>query len=117
MRWEPHAPTVNDATVERTGVRVETYVIVRRSGWRTTDELDDALTRANAEGEAPDDVIWIRSYVLGEIDGSLGTLCFYSATSPEAIRAHARRADLPVDEIVKVADLVVARPDPAAAAA
>jgi hypothetical protein len=62
-------------------------------------------------------VIWIRSYVLREIDGCLGTLCVYSATSPEAIRAHAMRADLPVDEIVKVADLVVVQPDPAAAAA
>jgi hypothetical protein len=96
---------------------VETYVIVRRSAWTSADELDDALARANSEGEGPDDVIWIRSYVLEEIDGSLGTLCVYSAASPEAIRAHARRADLPVDEIVKVADLVVARPDPAAAAA
>jgi hypothetical protein len=92
---------------------VETYVVVRRSGWTSADELGDALARASAEGEVPDDVIWIRSYVLGEIDGCLGTLCVYSAESPEAIRAHARRANLPVDEIVKVADLVVVRPDPA----
>ena len=103
--------------VKQTGTRVETYVIVRRSAWRSPDELDDALSRANAEGEEPDDVIWIRSYVLGEIEGSLGTLCVYCAASPEAIRAHAKRADLPVDEIVKVADLVVVRPDPAATTA
>lgn len=91
-------------------------MIVRRSGWRSADDLDAALARANAEGEVAEDVTWIRSYVLGEIDGSLGTLCIYSAASPEAIRDHARRADLHVDEIVKVADLVVVRPDPAAAA-
>jgi hypothetical protein len=97
--------------------RVETYVIVRRSSWRTADGLADALSRAGTEGEEPDDVIWIRSYVLEEIDGSLGSLCVYSASSPEAIRAHARRADLPVDEIVKVVDLVVVRPDPAVTAA
>ena len=96
---------------------METYVIVRRSGWSTPNELSEALARASVEGEAGDDVLWIRSYVLGEVDGSLGTLCVYSAASPEAIRAHARRADLPVDEIVKVADLVVVRPDPAAVAA
>jgi hypothetical protein len=35
------------------------------------------------------------------------------AESPEAIRAHARAAVLPVDEVVPVADTVVVRPDPA----
>ena len=37
----------------------------------------------------PDDVAWIRSYVLEERDGSLGTVCVYQASSPEAIRRHA----------------------------
>ena len=50
--------------------------------------------------------------MLAEEDGSLGTVCIYQATSPEAIREHARRAGLPVDEIVAVADTVVVRPDP-----
>jgi hypothetical protein len=39
------------------------------------------------------------------------------ATSPEAIRRHATAADLPVDEIVAVADTVVVRPDPQPATA
>ena len=59
-----------------------------------------------------DDVRWIRSYVLGETDGSVGTVCIYQATSPEAIRRHAAAADLPVDEIIEVADTVIVRPDP-----
>ena len=42
-----------------------------------------------------DDVRWIRSYVLDEGDG-VGTVCIYQASSPEAIRAHAAAADLPV---------------------
>jgi hypothetical protein len=42
-----------------------------------------------------------------------GTICIYQATSPEAIRLHADRADVPVDEIVKVTDTVIVRPDPA----
>jgi hypothetical protein len=62
----------------------------------------------------PDDVAWIRSYVLAEADGTVGTFCIYQASSPEAIRRHAAAADLPVDEIVKVADTVIVRPDPAA---
>lgn len=97
---------------------MDTYVIVRRNGWRTADDLAVAAERSTAEGERmPDDVAWIRSYVLAEPDGTVGTFCIYQASSPEAIRRHAALADLPVDEIVKVADTVVVRPDPAAVAA
>jgi hypothetical protein len=92
---------------------MDTYVILRRNGWRTADELKAAAERSAAEGERmPDDVAWIRSYVLAELDGTVGTICVYQASSPEAIRDHAERAELPVDEIVKVADTVVVRPDP-----
>ena len=93
---------------------METYVILRRGGWRTADDLAAAAERSTAEGERmPDDIAWIRSYVLEELDGSVGTVCVYQASSPEAIRSHAAAADLPVDEIVKVADTVIVRPDPA----
>jgi len=98
--------------------RVDTYVILRRIGWRTVEDRQEAAARSTAEGERmPDDIAWIRSYVLGEVDGSVGTVCIYQASSPEAIRAHAERADLPVDEIVKVADTVIVRPDPLPAVA
>ena len=97
---------------------METYVIMRRGGWRTPDELQEAAARSTAEGDlTPEDIRWIRSYVLAETEGSLGTVCIYQASSPEAIRSHAYRAGLPVDEIVGVADTVIVRPDPAAAAA
>ena len=69
------------------------------------------------ESDFPDEIRWIRSYVLGEGDGSVGTVCIYQASSPEAIRRHAGAADLPVDEIIKVADTVIVRPDPETAAA
>ena len=92
---------------------MDAYVILRRSGWRSPDELERAAERSTAEGEKmPDDVRWIRSYVLAETDGSLGMVCIYQATSPEAIRRHAYAATLPVDEIVAVADTVVVHPDP-----
>jgi len=97
---------------------METYVILRRDGWRTPDELQQAAARSTAEGDRmPDDIRWIRSYVLAEADGGLGTVCVYQASGPDAIRAHAYRAGLPVDEIVAVADTVVVRPDPAPTAA
>jgi Protein of unknown function (DUF4242) len=93
---------------------METYVILRRSGWRSGEELGEAASRSRKVGdeEMADDVRWIRSYVLEEGGGSVGTVCIYQATSPEAIRKHASLADLPVDEIVAVADTVVVRPDP-----
>ena len=97
---------------------METYVILRRGGWRTADDLRVAAERSTAEGERrSDDVRWIRSYVTAETDGRVGTVCVYQASSPEAIRRHASAADLPVDEIVKVADTVLVRPDPAPVAA
>jgi Protein of unknown function (DUF4242) len=94
------------------------YAIFRRSGWDTADELEQAAKLSAREGERMvEEVSWIRSYVLTEPDGSLGTICIYEASTPEAVRKHAERAGLPVDEIVAVADLVVVRPDTVAFAA
>ena len=96
---------------------MHTYAILRRSGWATPEELETAAMRSRQVGddEMPDDVRWIRSYVLAEASGELGTVCIYQASSPEAIREHASRAELPVDEIIPVMDTVMIRPDPAPA--
>lgn len=93
---------------------MDTYVILRRSGWRSPKELQEAAARSTEVGdeEMSDDIRWIRSYVLQEGDGAVGTVCIYQASSPEAIREHASRADLPADEIIAVADTVLVRPDP-----
>jgi hypothetical protein len=98
---------------------MNTYVILRRSGWRSPEDLQEAAARSSKVGneDMPDEVRWIRSYVLEEGGGSVGTVCIYQATSPEAIRKHASLADLPVDEIVAVADTVLVRPDPQPVAA
>jgi hypothetical protein len=98
---------------------MDTYVILRRDGWRSAADLEAAAARSTAVGERmPDDIRWIRSYVLSEpTNGGVGTVCIYQASSPEAIRRHAAAADLPVDEIVQVADTVVVRPDPVPAGA
>jgi hypothetical protein len=97
---------------------MELYAIMRRNGWRTAEELGEAAARSTAEGERmPDEVRWIRSYVLAEPDGTVGTVCIYEASSEAAIRVHARLAELPVEEVVKVADTVIVRPDPAPVAA
>jgi thiamine biosynthesis protein ThiC len=97
---------------------MKTYVILRRSGWRSGEELGVAAERSRQVGdeEMSDDIRWIRSYVLAEEGGSVGTVCIYQATSEQAIREHASRADLPADEIIEVADTVFVRPDPEPAA-
>src|SRR2546429_1816338 len=98
---------------------MNTYVILRRGAWGSPDELGQAAERSRAigDGEMSDDIRWMRSYVLAEQGGRVGTVCIYEASSPEAIREHASRADLAADEIVLVADTVVVRPDPEPAAA
>jgi hypothetical protein len=98
---------------------VDTYVIIRRGGWRTAQDLEEAAGRSRAvgDGEMSDDIRWIRSYVLQETDGTVGTVCIYQASSEEKIREHAQRADLPVTEVIPTAGTVVVRPDPEPAAA
>src|SRR5918996_339164 len=105
MSQRARARIVESVINERSVMQL--YAILRRNGWRDGDELRIAAQRSTAEGEkTPDEVRWIRSYVLAEQDGTVGTVCIYQASSPEAIRKHAQRADLPVDEIVAVADTV-----------
>lgn len=97
---------------------MKTFVILRRDGWRSPEDLKEAAARSSQVGdeEMPEDIRWIRSYVLSEEAGSLGTVCVYQASSAEKIREHADRAGLPLDEIVEVADTVLVRDDPAPAA-
>jgi thiamine biosynthesis protein ThiC len=93
---------------------MNTYVIRRRSNWKDAQELHAAAARSTQVGneEMPTQVRWIRSYVVQEADGRLGTVCIYQATDEDAIREHARRADLQADEITQVVDTVVVREDP-----
>jgi hypothetical protein len=93
---------------------MQMYAIRRRNGWATPDELQSAAGISAAVGDAPGSgVRWIRSYVLGEENGELGTVCIYEGESPEAVRAHAQAVGMPANEITPVADTVVIRADPA----
>ncbi len=93
---------------------MNTYVIRRRNAWATPEELEQAAARSKRVGdeEMSDQVRWIRSYVVQEEDGKLGTVCIYQGVSEEAIRDHAGRAGLAADEVVPVAGTVVVRDDP-----
>jgi hypothetical protein len=94
-------------------MHMELYAILRRNGFADGATLEAAAARSTEVGNGmPDDIRWIRSYVLGEEGGTLGTVCIYQASSEEAIRNHAAAADLPVSEVVRIADTVIVRPDP-----
>ena len=95
------------------------YAIRRPSEWASPDDLMAAAGRSRRVGdeEMSDDIRWIRSYVVHEADGTLGTICIYQASSVEKIREHAARAGIPATEILEVADTVIVRPDPVEVAA
>jgi hypothetical protein len=99
--------------------QVKTYTIRRKQAWRSPEELEAAAGRSKevAASEFPQDILWLRSYVVVEEDGTLGSTCIYQASGFEAIREHASRVGMPADEINEVADTVVIRPDPAPDAA
>ena len=89
------------------------YAILRRDGFTDGPTLEAAAARSTEVGNGmPDDIGWIRSYVLGENSGSVGTICIYQASSEDAIRQHAAKADLPISEIIPITGTVVVRPDP-----
>jgi uncharacterized protein DUF4242 len=94
---------------------MELYTIRRRSNWADAAELETAAAKSSAEGEKmSDEVRWIRSYVVEESDGRLGTLCIYQAVSPEALERHAANTGMSAEEICRVVDTVVVREDPVA---
>lgn len=89
------------------------FAILRRGAFADGADLEAAAARSTDKGEEmSDEIRWIRSYVLGERAGTLGTVCIYQASSEDAIRKHAAAADLPITDIVPIADTVVVRPDP-----
>jgi hypothetical protein len=98
---------------------MKTYVIRREKAWPDAKALEAAAARSKevAASDFPDDIRWIRSYVIAEGNGTLGTTCIYQASGPEAIRDHAGRVGMPADQIDEVADTVVIRPDPEPTAA
>ena len=98
---------------------MQLYVIRRPSAWATIPDLQKtgAISARVGNEEMPDKVRWIRSYVVREPDGRIGTFCIYQAVDGDAIREHARRVGMPGEEFYPVADTVIVRPDPVTVAA
>jgi hypothetical protein len=92
---------------------MELYVIRRPSAWANMNELETAGAKSAMIGEEMSDrVRWIRTYVVNEADGRIGTFCIYEARDGESIREHARRVGMPGEDFYPVASTVVVCPDP-----
>jgi hypothetical protein len=98
---------------------MDLFMIRRNNGWKTGEELEAAAKRSTevAESDFPDDIRWIRSYVVSEASGELGTVCIYEASDADAVRRHAQEVGMPADEVLPIVDTVIVRPDPQPAAA
>ena len=93
---------------------METFVVLRRGVWKSEEEWDDAEALASrvVDDEMSDQLRWVRSYVISEEDGTLGTVCIYQAEDEDVIMEHAQRAELPADEVIPVVNTVIIRDDP-----
>ena len=87
---------------------MELYVIRRPSAWANVAELEAAGAKSAkiGNGEMSDRVRWIRSYVVKEADGRLGSFCVYEARDPESIREHARRGGFPANRVSEVRRMI-----------
>ena len=94
---------------------MQTFTIRRRSNWADALELQEAAARSTHVGnnEMADKVRWIRTYVVQEDDGRLGSICIYQAIDEAAVQEHAQRSGLNADEIRRVEKTVIVRDDPA----
>ena len=89
------------------------YAIRRRNFWGTAEELQaTAATSAQVGQEMSEDIRWIRTYVVQEESGRLGTVCIYQGTSAEKVREQAERSGMPADEVTLVLDTVLVNEDP-----
>jgi hypothetical protein len=92
------------------------YVVPRTRAWLSAEEVAavaDCVPAVNAT--LAEDIRWIRSYIVGEPDGSFSAFCVYEASGPDALRHHADALGLPTDAIKPVVTTIVASPDPAPA--
>ena len=93
---------------------MDLFMIRRPSAWADQAELEKTAETSARIGneEMADKVRWIRSYVIKEDDGRLGTACIYEAVDEDALREHARCVGMPGDDILSIGATVVVRPDP-----
>ena len=102
----------------RTVAGVNLYIVPRTRCWLSEEEVaaaTDCMPAVNVT--LSEHIRWIRSYIVGEDDGTFSAFCVYEATGPDALRRHADALGLPSDAIKRVATTIVGNPDPEPAGA
>ena len=96
------------------GKKMDLYAIRRPSAWADLNELQEAGAKSAQIGneEMSEQIRWIRSYIVEEPDGMLGSICVYQAQDVEALREHALRVGMPGNNIVPIVNSLIIRPDP-----
>ena len=78
------------------------YTVLRHFPGATTTDLDAASFRSLSCLMYHPGLAWLRSYW---DPAKQSTICIYEAADEEQIRQHAKRADLPCDEIALVEEV------------
>jgi hypothetical protein len=93
---------------------MQLFAIRRTSAWANMQDLEKAgaVSARVGDEDMPDSIRWIRSYIVREQDGRVGSVCIYEAKDEASIREHARRVGMPADQIWPIEETVVVRPDP-----
>ena len=92
---------------------MDLYVIRRRGAWANLKEVRAASVMSRRVGEEmSDQVRWIRSYVVNESDGRIGSVCIYEARDEESLHEHGRRIGAPGEDFRLVSTTAIARADP-----
>ncbi|MEX0783275.1 MAG: DUF4242 domain-containing protein [Dehalococcoidia bacterium] len=79
------------------------YTVIRQFPGATRTDLDAAAFRSLTCLRYHDGLAWIRSYWNAAAEQ---LSCIYEAQNAEQIRFHARRADIPCDEIYEVEEVL-----------
>lgn len=75
------------------------YIVERTVPPMTQEQWQAVGKQVVKVAEEMQDVTWIKSSI-SELEGK--TYCEFEASNPEALREHAKRANLPVDKIIPV---------------
>lgn len=92
------------------------YVVPRSRAWRSEEELA-ATSDCAPDVAALYGITLIRSYLVTEEDGTLGSFCIYDAPNADVLREYSAALRLPADAVKPVLSCMAPEPVAAAAAA
>ena len=89
------------------------FAVRRRCCWADLMALETSFRKSSnlVERDMPGKVRLIRSYVIEEFDGRLGTVCVLEGDNLKLVAEHATKVGIRCDEISPIAVTMIARAD------